>query len=69
MYDIPLDYIDTFNTSVNQITVQRAKEIIATYFPSEQLQMVFIGNASLITPIVSKYGLVKQIDISEDRFQ
>ncbi len=68
VYDIPLNYIDTFNTSVNQITVQRAKEIIATYFPSEQLQMVFIGNASIITPIVSKYGLVKQFDISEDRF-
>ncbi len=69
VYDIPINYIDTFSETVNGLTVKKAKTLIDKYFPSENLQMVFVGKASEITPLVSKYGTVKVLEIKEDSFQ
>ena len=68
-YELPLDYIDRFNESVSSIDIVKATQIIEDYFPKENMQMVFIGKASEITPIVSKYGPVKVLEITEDEYE
>ena len=68
-YELPLDYIDHFNEAVSSIDVAKATQIIKDYFPKKNLQMVFIGRDSEITPIVFKYGPVKVLEISEDVYE
>lgn len=68
VYGVPKNYIDLFSNTVDSLTVKDAKRIITTYFPKENLQMVFIGKASIIRPIVSQYGMVKVLEISEDMY-
>ena len=43
-------------------------QIIEDYFPKDNLQMVFVGKASEITPIVGKFGPVKVLEITEDTY-
>ena len=50
------------------MTVESAKEIIAKYFPDENLQFVLIGKADEIKDQVSKYGTITEKSIDEDGF-
>ena len=68
VYEIPMDYIDKFTETVNSLDSKKAKQIIEDYFPKDNLQMVFIGKASEITPIVTKFGPVKVLEITEDTY-
>jgi zinc protease len=68
VYEIPMDYIDKFTETVNSLDSKKAKQIIEDYFPKDNLQMVFIGKASEITSIVTKFGPVKVLEITEDTY-
>ena len=68
VYKIPMDYIDKFTETVNSLDSKKAKQIIEDYFPKDNLQMVFVGKASEITPIVGKFGPVKVLEITEDTY-
>jgi zinc protease len=69
IYGIPMNYIDNFSATVDGLTVKKAKLIIERYFPKDHLQMVFIGKASLIQPLVNEYGSVKVFEITQDVYQ
>ncbi len=62
-------YINKFQTNVDAIDVAKAKQIIQTYFPKDNLQFVLIGKASEIKPIAEKLGPVTELQIKEDGFK
>ena len=67
-YGLEDSYINDFEKNVDEMTVEKAKEIIAKYYPKEDLQFVLIGKASEIKDAVSKYGKITEKSIEEDGF-
>ncbi|MBK0383765.1 insulinase family protein [Pedobacter sp. SD-b] len=67
-YGFDESYVNNFQANVNSLTSAKAKEIIAKYFPDENLQFLFIGKAADIKNIVEKYGTLSEKDIKADGF-
>ncbi|MBT8380006.1 MAG: insulinase family protein [Ignavibacteria bacterium] len=67
-YGLDDSYINNFEENVDAMTVERANEIIAKYFPKEYLQFVLIGKADEIRDKVTKYGKIYERSIEEDGF-
>ncbi|MBC6491373.1 M16 family metallopeptidase [Flavihumibacter stibioxidans] len=63
-YGFNESYINNFQSTVDGLSVARAKEIIATYFPKDKLQLVMVGKSADIKKIVEKYGPVTEVEIS-----
>ena len=55
-YGLDDSYINDFEKNVDAMTIEKANEIIAKYFPKENLQFVLIGKADEIRDKVKKYG-------------
>lgn len=66
-YDFDENYINDFEKNVNELTLEKAQTIIATYFPKDIFQIVMIGKAAEIEKTATKYGKVKQVDIKEQQ--
>jgi zinc protease len=65
-YNFNESYINNFQKNVDGLTVEKAKEIIAKYFPKDKLQFVMVGKSSEIKKIVEKYGPVTEVQIKEE---
>ncbi len=65
-YGFDESYINNFEANVNAVTVAKANEMIAKYFPKNNLQFVLIGKASEIKPIAEKYGKVTEVELKND---
>jgi zinc protease len=65
-YGFDASYINNFEVNVNAVTGVKANEIIAKYFPKNNLQFVLIGKASEIKPIAEKYGTVTLVELKDD---
>lgn len=63
-YDLDKSYINNFQQKVDALDLKKAREIIATYFPKDHLQLVIIGKASEIKAIADQYGKVIQTEIN-----
>ena len=57
--------INDFEKNVDELTLEKSKNIISSYFPKDKLQFVLIGKASDIKTIAEKYGPVKEVDIKD----
>lgn len=68
VYGFDESYIDTFQNQVDTLTVDKAKALVAKYFPKENLQTLVIGKADSIRNVVKKYGKVTEVDITEPGF-
>ena len=68
VYGLDDSMINDFNVTVDSMTLERAKEIIAKYFPRENLQFVLIGKADAVRDIVSKYGELSEKEIKAEGF-
>lgn len=66
IYQFDEKFIDTFSDQVNKLDEARAKEIVAKYFPKENLQVVVIGNAEEVREKVAKYGEMTEANIKEE---
>ena len=64
-YNFDASFINNFENNVNNLDLAKATEIIATYFPKENLQFVLVGKASEIKTIAEKYGEVTIAEIKE----
>lgn len=64
-YDLDKTVINDFEKNVDELTIEKSKKIIESYFPKDNLQFVLIGKASEIKNIAEKYGTVKQVDIKD----
>ncbi|MEZ4841350.1 MAG: pitrilysin family protein [Flavobacteriaceae bacterium] len=65
-YNFDESFINNFEKNVDNLDVKKANEIIAKYFPKDNLQFVLVGKADEIKSIAEKYGIVKQVEIKED---
>ena len=64
-YGLDETIINDFEKKVDEVTLEKSKDIIATYFPVKALQFVLIGKASEIRKIADKYGPVVQRNIKD----
>jgi predicted Zn-dependent peptidase len=67
-YGLDNSYINDFERNVDAMTIEKASEIIAKYFPKENLQFVLIGKGDEISDKIAKYGAVFTRSIDEDGF-
>lgn len=65
-YNFDESFINNFEKNVDGLTVEKAKQIIARYFPKDKLQFVMVGKSSEIKKIAEKYGPVTEVQIKED---
>lgn len=65
-YNFDESFINNFEKNVDGLTVSKAKEIIAKYFPKDKLQFVLIGKSADIKKIAEKYGTVTEVQIKEE---
>lgn len=63
LYGFTEDYINSFQSKVDNLTVEESKRLISKYFPKDKLQFVLIGKAEAIAPLAASYGKVTQLDI------
>ncbi len=64
-YNFDESFINNFEKNVDGLTLDKAKEIIARYFPKDKLQFVLVGKAADIRKIAEKYGKVKEVEMKE----
>ncbi len=64
-YNFDASFINNFENNVNSLDLSKANNIIATYFPKDNLQFVLVGKASEIKPIAEKYGDVTVVEIKD----
>ncbi len=67
-YKINDSFINDFQKKVDELALEKANEIIADFFPKENLQFVLIGKASELRDKVSKYGEVIEKELTDDGF-
>jgi len=67
-YGLNDSYINDFEKNVDEMTVEKAREIISKYFPKENLQFVLISKADEIRDKVKKYGEITEKNIDDDGF-
>ncbi|RYY63061.1 MAG: insulinase family protein [Chitinophagaceae bacterium] len=65
-YDFNESMINNFQKSVDGLTLEKAKQLISTYFPKDKLQFVLVGKSSEIKKIAEKYGPVTEVQITEE---
>jgi predicted Zn-dependent peptidase len=68
-YDFDESFINNFQTIVDELTISKAKEIVAKYFPKNNLQLVMVGKADDIRDIAAKYGKVTEVQIKDEVVQ
>jgi len=65
-YNFDESFINNFEKNVDGLNLDKAKEIIAKYFPKDKLQIVLVGKSSEIKKIAEKYGKVTEVQIKEE---
>ena len=65
-YGFDESFINNFQKNVDELNVAKAKEIVAKYFPKNNLQFVLIGKADDIRKIASKYGTITEANIKDE---
>jgi zinc protease len=65
-YNFDESYINNFQKNVDGLTVEKARDIIARYFPKDKLQFIMVGKSADIKKIVEKYGPVTEVQIKEE---
>lgn len=63
-YGFNESFINNFQANVDGLTLEKAKQIIQTYFPKDKLQFVLVGKSSEIKKIAEKYGPVTEVQIT-----
>jgi len=65
-YGFDESFINNFQKNVDELNVEKAKQIIAKYYPKNNLQFVLVGKADEIRKIAAKYGTVIEANIKDE---
>jgi zinc protease len=65
-YNFDESFINNFEKNVDGLTLDKAKAIIAKYFPKDKLQFIMVGKSAEIKKIAEKYGPVTEVQIKEE---
>ena len=66
VYEFDESFINTFTQQVNKLNVERSKNVIAKYFPKQNMQLVIVGKAADIKESVKQYGKIIEVDIKDN---
>ncbi len=65
-YGFDESFINNFERNVDGLSLAKAKEIIAKYFPKDKLQLVLVGKSADIRKIAEGYGPVTEVQITDE---
>jgi DNA-directed RNA polymerase len=69
LYGYDASYLNQFVQKVNELDLEKAREIVETYFPAEnELVFILIGKADELKDLAGKYGKVTEKTISAEGF-
>jgi predicted Zn-dependent peptidase len=61
-YGFPTDYWDSYPTKILAATAEDVQRVARKYLTPEAMQLVAVGDAAKIKPILEKYGRVEVFD-------
>jgi predicted Zn-dependent peptidase len=61
-YGFPADYWDTYTAKILAVTAEDVQRIAQKYLTPESMQLVAVGDAGKIKPVLEKYGRVEVFD-------
>jgi zinc protease len=62
IYGLPADYWDTYPAKIMNVTAEQVQRVANKYVVPDALQIVAVGDASKIKPVLEKYGPVEVYD-------
>jgi zinc protease len=62
LYNLPADYWDTYPAKIAAVTSEQIQRVARKYIVPDNLQIVAVGDASKIKPVLDKYGTVEVFD-------
>jgi predicted Zn-dependent peptidase len=61
-YGFPADYWDTYPENLMKITAADVQRVARKYVPVENVQIVAVGDAAKVKPVLEKFGPVEEYD-------
>ena len=62
VYNLPADYWDTYPAKIAAITAEQVQRVARKYIVPDDLQVVAVGDAAKLKPVLDKYGTVEVFD-------
>jgi len=62
VYNLPADYWDTYPAKIMAITAEQVQRVARKYIVPDDLQIVAVGDATKLKPVLDKYGSVEVFD-------
>jgi predicted Zn-dependent peptidase len=62
VYNLPADYWDTYPAKITAITAEQVQRVARKYIVPDDLQIVAVGDAVKLKPVLDKYGTVQVFD-------
>ncbi|HYA97167.1 MAG TPA: pitrilysin family protein, partial [Methylomirabilota bacterium] len=63
IYGLPADYWDTYPAVISAVTAEDVQRVANKYIQPETMQIVAVGDAPKIKPVLEKYGPVEVFDV------
>ncbi len=67
VYHLPDDYWDTYPAKIMTITAEQVQRVARKYIVPDDLQIVAVGDAAKLKPVLDKYGAVQVFDANGQR--
>ncbi|HME06677.1 MAG TPA: pitrilysin family protein [Bryobacteraceae bacterium] len=67
MYGFPADYWDTYPAKISAVTAEQVARVAKKYLQPENLQIVAVGDAAKVKPVLDKLGTVTLFDTAGNR--
>jgi len=62
VYGLPADYWDTYPAKIMAVTAEQVQRVARKYIVPDDLQIVAVGDAAKLKPVLDKYGDVQVFD-------
>jgi predicted Zn-dependent peptidase len=64
IYGLPADYWDKYPAKIMAVTAEQVQRVARKYIVPDDLQIVAVGDAAKLKPVLDKYGAVQVFDTS-----
>jgi predicted Zn-dependent peptidase len=65
IYGLPADYWDKYPAQISAITAEDVQRVARKYVDPDNMQIVAVGDAKSIVPVLQKYGTVEVFDLQD----
>jgi zinc protease len=65
LYALPADYWDTYPAQISAVTADDVQRVARKYVDPGNMQVVAVGDAKIIVPVLEKYGKVQLFDTND----